>query len=247
MHAVHRLYQYRKSLSTTVYKSRGHRVIRCEWCRLAKDHCVCSLKPTISSDIGFLLLMYDDEVLKPSNTGKLIADLFPNTFAFIWSRTEVDQQLLAILNDPQWQPFVVFPAEYADAKQQVCQQHIDLLPGLKPLFIMLDGSWREAKKMFRKSPYLLDFPLLSIDPQQAIGDCYLPKYHIRQAAKLNQLATAEVAAHVVAIAGEAHNADIIDCWFDVYNYRYQKSVCQINKGDSQAEARLSSLMQKTTD
>jgi len=242
MHAVHRLFEYRKSLSTSQYKSRGHKLIRCGLCQLGKDHCVCSLRPTTASNSAFLLLMYDTEVLKPSNTGKLIADLIPNTFAFLWSRTVENKELLQVLNDPQWQPFVIFPAEYAKDEQKVFQEEIELDAGKKPLFILLDGSWREAKKMFRKSPYLNSFPILSIDPQQRIGEDYLPKYQMRNSAKVNQMATAEVAAHVLSVAGEGYNAKLLDCWFDLYSYRYQKSVCQTNKGDATAQSRLEQLV-----
>ena len=75
MHAVHRLFQYRKSLSTTVFKARGQRVKRCELCRISLSHCICPLTPKAVSNAGFLLLMYDTKVMKPSNTGRLIADL----------------------------------------------------------------------------------------------------------------------------------------------------------------------------
>lgn len=242
MHAVHKLFQYRKSLSTSPYKSRGHKLVRCNLCQLGKEHCVCALKPITTSESAFLLLMYDTEVLKPSNTGKLIADLIPNTFAFLWSRTTVEDKLLQVLNDPQWQPFVIFPAEYAKDGQQVFQEQVQFSPDKKPLFILLDGSWREAKKMFRKSPYLNAFPVLSIDPQQRVGEHYTPKYQMRSSAKANQMATAEVAAHVLSVAGEEQNAKLLDCWFDVYSYQYQKSVCQTNKGDPTAQSRLEQLV-----
>jgi DTW domain-containing protein len=243
MHAVNRLFQYRKSISTTVYKSRGQRLIRCELCQLAKENCVCQLKVPLNSNVGFLLLMYDTEVLKPSNTGKLIADLIPDTFAFLWSRTTVEQELIELINDEKWQPYIVFPAEYAKENQQIFNQEIDSKSDKRPLFIMLDGSWREAKKIFRKSPYLKGLPILSIDPQSFIHQDYLPKYQLRSSEKINQLCTAEVAAQVLAVAGEADNAKILDSWFDVYSYQYQKSVCQTNKGDPQAQQRFESLVQ----
>jgi len=186
--------------------------------------------------------MYDTEVLKPSNTGKLIADVIPDTYAFLWSRTSVEDELIAIISDEQWQPFIVFPAEYALEHQQVFHQAITIDSNKRPLFIMLDGSWREAKKMFRKSPYLAKFPVLSIDPQVLIGEAYLPKYQMRISAKINQLATAEVAAQVLSIYGEKDNAQLLDCWFDVYSYQYQKSVCQTNKGDETAQGRLEQLL-----
>ena len=46
--------------------------------------------------------MYDTEVLKPSNTGKLIADLIPETYAFLWSRTVIEQEIVDIIKDEKW-------------------------------------------------------------------------------------------------------------------------------------------------
>ena len=235
MHAVQRLHQYRKSLSTTTYKSRGQRVIRCELCRLAKPFCICSLAPDVKSNAGFLLLMYDTEVLKPSNTGKLIADLIPDTFAFLWSRTEENPEVIALLADPSWQPMIVFPKAYAGENRQVFDNEVTLAPGKRPLFIMLDGSWREAKKIFRRSPYLQNLPVVSFTPKTPESDSELSsRYQIRLAANNTELATAEVAAQILALAGEQTNASLLDLWFDVFSYQYQRGVCQENKGNPTA-------------
>ena len=261
MHAVHQLHQFRKSLSTTTYKARGQRVDRCELCRLAKHYCICAMAPqknTIQSQAGFVLLMYDTEVLKPSNTGKLIADLIPDTFAFLWSRTTKNDELLALLTDDSWQPYVVFPQEYAQKNRQIYSQTVPCDQDKRPLFIMLDGSWREAKKMFRKSPYLDSFPLVSFDPKyhlkqitntsnnasnnikgqqchekiSPVGDD--SRYTVRKTTLEHQFSTAEVAARVLEMAGEKSNAHLLDLWFDVFNFQYQKSVCQRNKGNVNA-------------
>lgn len=237
MHAVQKLHQYRKSLSTTTYKSRGQRVIRCELCRLAKQFCICALAPKISSQAGFLLLMYDTEVLKPSNTGKLIADLIPDSFAFLWSRIEVNPEIIALLNDPIWQPMIVFPKAYAGDNREVFDNKITLATGKRPLFIMLDGSWREAKKMFRRSPYLQDLPVVSFTPKTPEDSAELSsRYQIRLAANNTELATAEVAAQILSLAGEQTNADLLDLWFDVFSYQYQRGVCQQNKANPNAVA-----------
>tara|TARA_R110001583_G_scaffold107705_1_gene256315 strand:+ start:389 stop:1159 length:771 start_codon:yes stop_codon:yes gene_type:complete len=237
MHAVQQLHQYRKSLSTTTYKSRGQRVIRCELCRLAMPFCICDLSPRVSSQAGFLLLMYDTEVLKPSNTGKLIADLIPDSFAFLWSRTEVNPNVLALLDDPMWQPMVVFPKAYAGEGREIFDNKIPLTSGKRPLFIMLDGSWREAKKMFRRSPYLQNLPVLSFTPKTPENSAELSsRYQIRLAANNTELATAEVAAQVLSLAGEQTNADLLDLWFDVFSYQYQRGVCQVNKANPNAIA-----------
>jgi DTW domain-containing protein YfiP len=44
--------------------------------------------------------MFDTEPMKPSNTGRLIADILPDTEAFQWSRTEPPQALLDLVADP---------------------------------------------------------------------------------------------------------------------------------------------------
>ncbi len=253
MHAVHLLHQYRKSISTTTYKARGQRVIRCPLCQLAKQYCICEMAPDhkrISTSAGFLLLMYDTEVLKPSNTGKLIADIIPDTFAFLWSRTQENPKLLSVLNDEQWFPMVVFPKEYAESGREVFSNQVICPDGKRPLFIMLDGSWREAKKMFRKSPYLNKFPMVSFDAKAAFeqGDSQKAghdiaqlspvgkdsRYTVRKTELEHQFSTAEVAARVLDMNGEPNNAHLLDLWFDVFNYQYQKSVCQRNKGNINA-------------
>ncbi|MFT5813880.1 MAG: DTW domain-containing protein YfiP [Psychroserpens sp.] len=237
MHAVQQLHQYRKSLSTTTYKSRGQRVIRCELCRLAKPFCICDLVPKVSSKAGFLMLMYDTEVLKPSNTGKLIADLITDSFAFLWSRTQVNPNIITLLNDPIWQPMIVFPKAYVGEDREIFDNEITVSSGKRPLFIMLDGSWREAKKMFRRSPYLQHLPVVSFTPKTPEDSTELSsRYQIRLAANNTELATAEVAAQILSLAGEQINADLLDLWFDVFSYQYQRGVCQVNKANPNAVA-----------
>lgn len=62
-----------------------------------------------TSKSHFCLLMFDTEPMKPSNTGRLIADILPDTVAFQWSRTEPSQDLLDLVQNPDYQPMVVFP------------------------------------------------------------------------------------------------------------------------------------------
>ena len=70
---------------------------------------------------------------------------------FLWSRTTKNEELLAVLDDQRWQPFVVFPKEYAESDRKVYTRKVICDEGKSPLFIMLDGSWREAKKCFVKA------------------------------------------------------------------------------------------------
>jgi len=229
MHAVQRLHQYRKSISTRPFRARGYKVERCENCRISQKYCICQHKPDCSSNAAFLLLMWDDEVLKPSNTGRLIADLIEDTHAFIWQRKELAPELEAVINDPQYQPFVVFPQDYASESQTVVNDVPVLDNNKRPLFILLDGSWREAKKMFRKSPYLERFPVLSINLETQDE-----RYRLRKANGDDRLATAEVAAHVLRSYGETDNGNLLDLWFDTFSQQYQAGASHRYKSEIDA-------------
>ena len=165
------------------------------------------------------LLMADIEPLKPSNTGWLIADVVADTFAFGWARTEVAPELLALLSDPQWQPYVVFPAEFADDARVVHEVTHDAntQPVKRPLFILLDGTWDEARKMFRKSPYLQNFPVLSLHPEQ------LSRYTLRRAQSEAHFCTAEVGAMCLALANDTLAAQALNAYFDVFTAHYLKA------------------------
>jgi DTW domain-containing protein YfiP len=168
--------------------------------------------------------MADIEPLKPSNTGWLIADVVSDTFAFGWARTEVAPELLALLNDPQWQPYVVFPREFADDTRVVHDVGHDVghdAHKRRPLFILLDGTWDEARKMFRKSPYLQNFPVLSLQPEQ------LSRYKLRRAQSATHLCTAEVGALCLSLANDTDAAAALNAFFEVFTDHYLKAKQQL--------------------
>ena len=101
-HAVARLRDQRLARSAKPFVARGSHVARCPRCRVMHSHCLCALRPQVATRSGMCLIMCDIEPVKPTNSGWLIADVVPDTFAFGWARTEVDPALLALLADPQW-------------------------------------------------------------------------------------------------------------------------------------------------
>ena len=214
-HAVSVLRAARLARSAKPFLARGSRAQRCPDCRVTLAHCLCALLPQISTRAGMCLIMADIEPIKPTNTGWLIADVVTDTAAFGWARTEVDPALLALLADPQWQPYLVFPAEFAPPERVVFELPPDTAPcGKRPLFVLLDATWNEARKMFRKSPYLNHLPVLSLQPEQ------LSRYQLRRAQRADHLCTVEVAALCLALAGELHAAQVLDAYFDVFTNHY---------------------------
>ena len=226
-HAVARLRTARMSRSTRPFLARGGpKGERCEGCRLRPSHCLCALRPQLSTHAGVCLLMHDAEPMKPSNTGWLIADVVQDTFAFGWSRIEVDDGLTALLNDPQWQPYVVFPGEFVEPPERV----MNALPasqiqsGKRPLFILLDATWSEARKMFRKSPYLDQFPVLSLQPDQ------ISHYQLRRSNRDDHFCTSEVAALCLELSAhpcDVHAGQVLERYLEVYTHHYLRAKHQL--------------------
>ena len=211
-HAVARLRAERLARSIKPFVARGSRAERCPHCRVQPTHCLCAWRPRVRANAGMCLVMHDIEALKPSNTGWLIADVVAETHAFGWARTAVEPALLELLADPQWQPYLVFPGEYVAPSRLV--EEVTLAPGKRPLFVLLDATWTEARKMFRKSPYLDALPVLSLTPAQ------LSRYRLRRSTRGEHLCTAEVAALCLDLAGDSAAANTLDALLDVFTEHY---------------------------
>ncbi len=167
-----------------------------------------------------MLIVSENEVFKPSNTGRLIADTIKETYVYQWNRTEPSDEMLALLQSDDYQPVIVFPADYVD-------EPVRLLKTLNPqllmqpegnkkkwLLIFIDGSWREARKIFRRSDYLQSLPVLSITPES------LSEYIMRRSDNDQHLSTAEVASLVLQQAGEHLAAECLQLWFEVFRETY---------------------------
>jgi len=85
------------------------------------------------------------------------------------------------------------------------------------LLIFIDGSWREARKIFNKSEYLSKLPVLSIEPTR------LSQYMMRHSENEQHLATAEVASIVLDQLGENPASGVLSSWFDVFRESYMLS------------------------
>jgi len=196
------------------FHARGSKVIRCDACLLPAQNCICEFKPEAGTDVAVLFLMYKGEYYKPTNTGRLIADVVKDNHAFLWRRTEPDEALLKLLSDDNYFPIVVFPHEYAAAER--CIDAPPLNTGKTLLFIFLDGTWREAKKMFSKSPYLHCLPVLGVSSEVASD------YLLRESTHAFQHCTAEVGISVLALAEQKKGAQTLAHYFSVFRREYLK-------------------------
>lgn len=214
--------------------ARGSKIRRCSGCYLPATSCVCSDKPNIKASAVFWLLTHNDECYKPTNTGRLIVDTIQGSKVFKWSRTDPDPGFMRALADQAYAPCIVFPS--GDSYQERMVGSVSLV-GKIPAFIILDGTWRQARRMFRLSRYLDHLPV--IEPTSGI----VSRYQLRQSAENHHLCTAEVGAAILREVQDHSSADVLDAYFDLFNAEYYASRRGVDMGveSSQARMRLSEL------
>ena len=202
------------------FKARGSFVTRCEGCNLPVLNCLCPYKVKAESVAQVWLLTHPLEHFKPTNTGRLIGDVITTTQVFTWYRTAPDAQLVALLKDPRYAPFVIFPddqPDYADRVVGIDAVHAAKAQARIPVFIILDGTWRQARRMFRKSPYLDGLPVLPLKTERET------RYRLRKPASKAHLCTAEVAIELLRQGCDIAAADVLDDSVEVFNDSYAAS------------------------
>ena len=213
MNPVLTLRKARLAQSQRPFAARGSKLVRCQGCLLAQSQCVCEYQCATPTDVAFCLVMYAGEAFKPSNTGRLIADIATESYAFQWHRTEPPEEMLALFENPKYQVIVVFPHDHVKPGRE-CITQMPPTQGKIPLFVLFDGTWREAKKMFHRSPYLESAPVLALNPQQ-ISD-----YRLRNASFDHHLCTAEVGIELLHMAGEHQASENLGRYFEAFKHHY---------------------------
>jgi DTW domain-containing protein YfiP len=211
-----RLRAQRLAESTREFLARGKSVVRCEHCQLAVFACICPWRPSLDVRCEFVLLMHRDEVFKPTNTGRLIADVLPRqTHVFCWSRTEPAPELVNLLSDPQRRCVIVFPAD-ANETGSKPRSLVTEFPADEKIvtFILLDGTWKQSGRMFHLSRWLEAIPCV------VLPDALVRGYAVRKSHQEHYLSTAEAAGLCLEMAGEAHAANALQDYFELFNVHY---------------------------
>ena len=214
-HCVDILRETCKTQSMRPFKARGSNVTRCPHCLMAEFACFCHLRESQPSPIEFILLFHRDEIHKPTNSGRLIADLFPNdTQAYLWSRTEPPATLLNQLKIRQGHCTLLFLD--TDTAQKQKRQKRDFRQQENPYdkkhtFIILEGTWKQASKMFHQSEWLKDIPHFEIssDAQRS--------FLVRHSSHQMQFATAEVTAMLLDTLGYNNQGRLLFNYYQAFN------------------------------
>ncbi|WP_342607762.1 tRNA-uridine aminocarboxypropyltransferase [Vibrio tritonius] len=186
----------------------------CPRCGLVHQ-CICSQIPNLSdSHLLLSLLMHPEEIKRDTNTGRWLKEALPNCETYIWQRTQANQDLLDRINQKNRTSFLVFPTEDSLTDTQAIEQC--KAQGTTPHFIILDGTWQEARKMRRKSAWLDKLPTVTLSTSNITS-----QYQLRRNQESGHLCTLEVANVLLASLGEQTLANQLEQFFLNYMKVYQ--------------------------
>lgn len=188
----------------------------CQSCGLARAWCCCELITSEHTRLEFALLLHENESARPTTTSKIIQKVLPHTTSYTWHRKEPPQQLIERINDPVTNAWLLFPADREDLKPR-SQAFRPTKEGQKTLIIVPDGTWKEVRKIVRKSPWLDHLPLLAFDPSTP------SRYDLRRNPDADHLCTAETVAELLKLNREEQQASSLNEALDLFIERYKAS------------------------
>lgn len=184
----------------------------CNQCGLPTLTCICDLISPITTKAKFWILASEREFYRPSSTGRLLKLINPNsTEIFLWERTNPSAKLLENITQFLGKTYLLFPAE---SEELVAKSVNKVEEGIEA-FILIDGTWKEARKIVRKSSYLNDIPLVAIKPD------YESKFSLRRGRVEGTLCTIEAAMEILKLTGEIEKEQIIGKYFSLFLKHYK--------------------------
>ena len=189
----------------------------CMDCGLPVVTCICSKIPKLRTSAQLWILSTEKEFSRPSNTARLLKLANPEfTDIYLWERTREPKALLEKLRSGIFDPYLLFPAENdaLSARSAVYKSS-----GKVPAFVLIDGTWQEARKIMRKSEYLKCLPLISLDPDSTSA------FSLRRGVKPGNLCTLETAISVLRLSGELEAAEGLNGVFKLFMRSYKAGAC----------------------
>jgi DTW domain-containing protein YfiP len=131
------------------------------------------------------LLTHQRERFKKTNTGSLVVDVLGEKAQVVaWDRVTPDPELLKSISEGS------IALLYPSANSQFVSEVSDYRN-----YIIIDGTWQEAQKIYNRSPYLKGLPAVKIPENKPSA------YNLRRNQREGGLCTAECAIEILKARG----------------------------------------------
>ena len=185
----------------------------CSKCGLPIITCICKSIKEVETKAKFVILSSEKEVYRNTNTANLLKQInTKSTEIIIWKRGEIPGSILSYINNDIYNVYLVFPIINKEMEIRKAKYNKD---NNTPVFIIVDGTWREAWKIIRKSDYLKNLPILSLETNR------VSKFTLRRGQEEGNLCTIEAAMELLKINDEDILSEEINKGFELFLKSYK--------------------------
>ena len=139
----------------------------CLSCHRPAVACFCARTQPFTSTVDFAMVVHPHEAKSSVGTAWILRRSISNLH---WFRSkgddlETDPDFCALVQNPELVPLLLFPGPRAlnlsRASDEEWRRQVP--PGRRPVFILIDGTWTQARGMLRKSALLRSLPRVSFE------------------------------------------------------------------------------------
>lgn len=197
--------KYKVKQVTKLYES-------CNKCGVPSINCICSEAPRLGTDAKMWILSSKKELIRPTNTARILKLANENsTEIFEWERTKPPEELIKKLQSKEYNVYLLFPTD-----EESQHRGVEFKKSDKPsAFVIIDGTWQEAKKIFNRSPYLESIPMLSLKIEDKSN------FQLRRGIADGGICTIEVAIEVLKLNGEGSEASTLKEYFNIFQQSFK--------------------------
>lgn len=106
--------------------------------------------------LRILLLTHEHELTKPTNTGRVVLEALGDAATrIVWRRTTPEPELLRTIEAGG--VVLVWPLATRAVAAPVREPHT---------YVVIDGTWQQARKIYNRSPYLHGLPTVALQPTE---------------------------------------------------------------------------------
>jgi DTW domain-containing protein YfiP len=173
----------------------------CYVCRRAKKNCLCGGAKPFATKTRFIILMHTKEAHKQrTGTARLAKMCLTNAELIIGTDFTSHEHVNALIQDPAYSPFVLYPGPQAVSFGSLAEE---FRRGEKiPLVFVIDGTWRGAQRVLRKSRNVSALPRLSF------SGSYASQFKIKKQPRPHCVSTIEAVYYLCKEAQAAGYEDL---------------------------------------
>lgn len=169
----------------------------CTECDFLKSRCLCDTLKSVSNKIHLIILQHPTEIKHPLNTVRIMKKSFDEITVMNGEDFTNDLRLNTLLCDPKNTVALLYPKDdshlLGSSPETPTPTHL----------ILIDGTWRKAKKIYMLSRNLHTLSSIRLAPVET------SEYKIRKAPSTDSLSTLEAAVSALDILEPKLNTEAV--------------------------------------